>query len=70
MPAILDPKHFAAWLDVDGVDAEKAIALLRPAPDSKLELIEVGPAVNRAANDDVSLQEAIGQPIRSAAGVS
>jgi putative SOS response-associated peptidase YedK len=70
MPAILDPKHFAAWLDVDGIGAERAITLLRPAPDSKLELVEVGPAVNRAANDDVSLQEAIGQPIRSAAGVS
>ncbi len=70
MPAIVDPKNFAAWLDVDGVDAEKAVALLAPTPDSKLELIEVGLAVNRVANDDESLQKAVGEPIRSAVGVS
>jgi putative SOS response-associated peptidase YedK len=60
MPAIVDPRDFAAWLDVDGVDAERAVALLRPAPDSKLELVEVGPAVNWAANDDESVQTAVG----------
>ena len=70
MPAIVDPKNFAAWLDVDGVDAAEAVALLAPTPNSKLELIEVGLAVNRAANDDESLQKAVGEPIRSAAGVS
>jgi putative SOS response-associated peptidase YedK len=67
MPAILDRRDFAAWLDADGVEADDAAALLRPAPDSKLELVEVGPAVNRVANDDASLQRAVGQPIRSAA---
>jgi putative SOS response-associated peptidase YedK len=70
MPAIVDPQNFAAWLDVDGVNAAKAVALLEPAPDSKLELVEVGPAVNRAAYDDESLQKAVGEPIRSAASVS
>jgi putative SOS response-associated peptidase YedK len=70
MPAMVDPPNFAAWLDVDGVDAVKAVALLEPAPDSKLELVEVGLAVNRAAPDDESLQKAVGEPIRSAAAVS
>jgi putative SOS response-associated peptidase YedK len=69
MPAILEPEDFAAWLDVDGVDAGQAVRLLRPAPDSRLDLIEIGPAVNRAANDDESLQMAVGEPIRAAAGV-
>jgi putative SOS response-associated peptidase YedK len=68
MPAILEPEDYAAWLDVDGVEAEEAARLLRPAPDSKLEIVEVGPAVNRAANDDESLHNAVGDPIRSAAG--
>ncbi len=66
MPAILEPEDFAGWLDVDGVDAGQAVRLLRPAPDSKLELIEIAPAVNRAANDDESLQRAVGEPIRAA----
>ncbi len=70
MPAIVEPKNFAAWLDVDGVDAAKAVALMAPAPDSELELIEVGLAVNRVANDDESLQKALGEPFRSPAGVS
>ena len=68
MPAILEREEFAAWLDVDGVDADAAVRLLRPAPDSKLELIEIGPAVNRAAYDDESLQRAVGEPIRAGVG--
>jgi putative SOS response-associated peptidase YedK len=68
MPAILEREDFAAWLDVDGVDAHEAVRLLRPAPDSKLELIEIGPAVNRAAYGDESLQTAVGEPIRARVG--
>ena len=68
MPAILEREDFAAWLDVDGVDADEAVRLLRPAPDSQLELIEIGPAVNRAAYDDESLQRAVGEPIRAGVG--
>jgi putative SOS response-associated peptidase YedK len=68
MPAILEREDFAAWLDVDGVDADEAVRLLRPASDSKLELIEIGPAVNRAAYDDESLQRAVGEPIRAGVG--
>ena len=68
MPAILEPDAFAAWLDVDGVDAGKALALLRPAPEEALELVEIGPAVNRVANDDESVQQPVAEPIRAAAG--
>ena len=65
MPAILGPEAFAAWLDVDGVDAVKALALVKPAPEEALELVEIGPAVNRVANDDASLQEPVAAPIRA-----
>jgi putative SOS response-associated peptidase YedK len=67
MPAILDPTAFSAWLDVDGVDSARALKLLEPAPDDALELIEIGPAVNRAANDDPHVQTPVGPPIRAAA---
>jgi len=66
MPAILEPDAFAAWLDVDGVDAARALALVKPAPDGALELVEIGPAVNRVANDDESLQKPVGASIRAA----
>jgi len=66
MPAILDPEAFALWLDNDGVDASTATALLRPAPEAALELIPIGPAVNRAANDAAAVQQPIGEAIRAA----
>ena len=66
MPAIVEPEDFSAWLDVDGVGAEKALALLKPAPESALELVEIGPAVNRAANDEGSVQTPVAAPIRAA----
>ena len=67
MPAILEPDAFAAWLDVDGVGAARALALVEPAPEEALELVEIGAAVNRAANDDESLQKPVAAPIRAAA---
>jgi len=66
MPAILEPDVFAAWLDVDGVEAAGALALVKPAPEEALEMVEVGPAVNRVANDDESLQRPVAAPIRTA----
>jgi putative SOS response-associated peptidase YedK len=65
MPAILAPAAFAAWLDVDRVDPAEALALVKPAPEEALELLEVGPAVNRVANDDESLQMPVAAPIRA-----
>jgi len=68
MPAILEPGDFAAWLDVDGVESAKALALLKPAPSRALELVEIGPGVNRVANDYESLQRPVAAPIRASAG--
>jgi len=65
MPAILPPESFAAWLDADAVDAAKAVALLKPAPEEALELVEVGPRVNHYANDDAEVQAPVAAPIRS-----
>ena len=67
MPAIVEPEAFSAWLDVDGVDADEALLLLKPAPEAALELVEVGPSVNRVANDDASVQAPLAAPIRAAA---
>ena len=66
MPAIVAREDFSAWLDVDAVGAEKALALLKPAPEPALELVEIGPSVNRAANDDASVQAPVAAPIRAA----
>jgi putative SOS response-associated peptidase YedK len=66
MPAILSPEAFSLWLDNDGVEARTATALLRPAPEPALELIPIGPAVNRTANDDAAVQAPIGEAIRAA----
>jgi len=65
MPAILAPRSFAAWLDSDAVGAAEALHLLQPAPEEALELVEIGTAVNRAANDHEDVQKPVAAPIRA-----
>jgi putative SOS response-associated peptidase YedK len=66
IPAIVEPEDFSAWLDVDGVGAVKALNLLKPASEPALELVEIGPAVNRADNDNAAVQAPVAAPIRAA----
>ena len=65
MPAILPREAFSLWLDTDRVDPATAVALLTPAPESALELVPIGTAVNRFANDDASVQAAVGEKVRA-----
>ena len=64
MPAIVDPRDFRFWLDNDGVEASAATALLRPAPDDWLELVEIGKEVNRVGNDNAEIQKPIAPPLK------
>ena len=64
MPAIIDRRDFDFWLDNDGVEASAATALLRPAPNDSLELIEIGKEVNRVGNDDAGVQRPVAAPAR------
>jgi putative SOS response-associated peptidase YedK len=64
MPAIVPREAFSRWLDADGVEAPEAAELLRPAAEDALELVPVGPAVNRVANDGPELQAPAGEPAR------
>jgi putative SOS response-associated peptidase YedK len=56
MPAIIEPKDFAAWLDADHVSAVDAAKLLKPAPDDALDFFEIGPEINKATSDGPNLQ--------------
>jgi putative SOS response-associated peptidase YedK len=62
MPVILEPKDFDAWLDTRAVEPRAAMALVRPAPDAALEMIEIGPEVGRTANDSPSIQQPARRP--------
>jgi putative SOS response-associated peptidase YedK len=55
-PVILDPADHARWLD-PATTAEEAAALLRPPPDDLLEMVPIGMAVNKVANDGPELQD-------------
>jgi putative SOS response-associated peptidase YedK len=59
MPAVVAPAHFDAWLDVDKVDAETALALLGRAPQDFWEAHEISPRVNKVANDDAAVIEPV-----------
>jgi putative SOS response-associated peptidase YedK len=52
MPAIVAPEKFDVWLNVETVDAQRAAALLGPAPDDYLEAYEISSRVNKYTNDD------------------
>ncbi|MDB5568956.1 MAG: putative response-associated peptidase [Hyphomicrobiales bacterium] len=60
MPVILEPEDFDSWLDADAVEAEAAMALLRPARDDVLEMWPIATHVNKVANDNCDVQTPIG----------
>jgi putative SOS response-associated peptidase YedK len=61
-PVILPPEHFDAWLD-PATPPDAARSLLQPPPDDLLEMIPIGRAVNKVANDDAAVQAPIGPDV-------
>jgi putative SOS response-associated peptidase YedK len=59
MPVILEREMFETWLSPDETESDAAVALMRPAPNDLLDLCEIGPAVNKVANDGAWIQEAV-----------
>jgi putative SOS response-associated peptidase YedK len=56
LPAILEPKSFDLWLDVETERVDDALRLLRPPENDVLSFFEIGPAVNKVANDSPEIQ--------------
>lgn len=61
MPAILPPEHFDAWLDTSSGLAQAAQALLEPAPEGLLEVLEVSRKLNNSRNEGPEVQEIVGR---------
>jgi putative SOS response-associated peptidase YedK len=59
MPAILPRETFEAWLDTKAVRPDIAAALLVPAPENSLEIVEVSPKVNDPRNEGAEVQEPV-----------
>lgn len=55
-PVILDPRDYDAWLD-PAATPDEAATLLKPPPDELLEMVRIGTAVNKVANDGPDVQE-------------
>jgi putative SOS response-associated peptidase YedK len=55
-PVILDPKDYARWLD-PLTTPDEAARLLVPPPDDWLEMVPIGPAINKVANDGPEVQD-------------
>jgi putative SOS response-associated peptidase YedK len=69
MPVIVPPEAFDLWLDAR-VDALTAAALIAPAPEDLLEMHEVSPAVNSAANDGPDLIKPVTAEASARAGTA
>lgn len=63
MPAVVLPEHHARWLDCMTVDVKEALTLIEPVPDDFFEAVPVGERVNKVANDDERLVEALTEPL-------
>ncbi|WP_026608525.1 SOS response-associated peptidase [Methylocapsa acidiphila] len=59
LPAVLEPGNFELWLDADESAADAAFVLLRPPENDVLEFFEIGPVVNKVANDSPDVQKPI-----------
>ena len=63
MPVVLEPEHFDAWLDVESVTAEEALAFLGPAADDLFETVEMNPKINDSRKDEPGVQEPLQLPL-------
>lgn len=66
-PVIVEPRDFDGWLD-PAAEARDAESLLRPPPDDLLEMVRIGNAVNKVANDGPQVQEPFDPASAEAAG--
>lgn len=57
MPVLLEQQQFDLWLSPDERDMPEAVQMMRPADEDLLDLLEIGPAVNKVANDGLWIQE-------------
>jgi putative SOS response-associated peptidase YedK len=57
LPAILEPESFDLWLDVTTEKVDDVLRLLRPPENDVLDFYEIGPAINKVANDSADVQE-------------
>lgn len=67
MPVIIDPPDFDLWLEPDERRSPEAALLMRAAPEEALCCFAIGPAINKVANDDSSVQERVPEPVSPAA---
>lgn len=63
MPAVIAPADFDRWLDCEAVAPIEAARLLKPAPDDAIAFFEIGPAVNKVANDGPDIQTPRATPL-------
>jgi putative SOS response-associated peptidase YedK len=59
MPVLLEQAQFDLWLSPDERDTQDATQMMRPAAEDVLDLIEIGPAVNKVSNDGLWIQEPV-----------
>ncbi len=56
LPALIDRRDFATWLDPDESGTQRALALLRPVDNDVLHFIPISTAVNNAVNEGPQVQ--------------
>jgi putative SOS response-associated peptidase YedK len=62
MPVILPPRLYDAWMDPNLAGGPKLGALLKPYPDTLMDMYPVGRDVNSPKNDSAALIAPVALP--------
>ena len=57
MPVVLEPEQHGDWLDVEQVNAERALAMIAPAADDLFEAVPLHRKVGRSQGDEPKRQQ-------------
>jgi len=63
LPAILEQEAFELWLEPDEQTSDEAYQLLKTPDEDVLDFFEIGPAVNKASNDEEEIQHPVAGPL-------
>lgn len=61
MPALIEADQFEAWLDIGSGRSGEAEAMLEPAPEGVLEVLEVSRKLNNSRSEGAEVQEIVGR---------
>lgn len=59
LPLVIQPADFSRWLDCKTQEPRHVLDLMDPAPEDYFDPVPISDAVNKTANNDISIQHRV-----------